>query len=271
MVNTCLGCHEQFERPSDFVQHLRRSTRPVCQAARRTFEQSVRPTRNASRRSPPRRHSSTSSTQSQTSVPRGSTSPTPQPPSHFAGDYFGTDYTNTDFPFPENDDEVDVNVHGAGGVVDEADLSDDEGSEAGIEDHQPQEKVWEPPRPQTSSPAPVESTHGSPMNVDNDDAPPEHQHPAVATHDHLRQVPAYVQHFGRHAGAPIFCPGADVATGYDAYAQTVDESRANPWAPFVSRLDWEVAQWAKLRGSGSTAFSDLLAIEGVSSLLYGVI
>jgi hypothetical protein len=37
----------------------------------------------------------------------------------------------------------------------------------------------------------------------------------------------------------------------------------NPWAPFHSKKDWEVARWAKLRGVGSTAFSDFLAIDGV--------
>jgi Plavaka transposase len=38
----------------------------------------------------------------------------------------------------------------------------------------------------------------------------------------------------------------------------------NPWAPFHSKKDWETARWAKLRGAGSTAFSELLAIDGVS-------
>ncbi|KAG2053153.1 hypothetical protein BDR06DRAFT_914253 [Suillus hirtellus] len=32
-------------------------------------------------------------------------------------------------------------------------------------------------------------------------------------------------------------------------------------------MDWEVAQWAKLRGPGSTAFTDLLMIEGVCGAL----
>lgn len=36
------------------------------------------------------------------------------------------------------------------------------------------------------------------------------------------------------------------------------------WAPFNSKLDWEIAHWAKCRGLGSTAFSNLLAIDGVS-------
>ena len=37
----------------------------------------------------------------------------------------------------------------------------------------------------------------------------------------------------------------------------------NPWAPFNSKKDWEIARWAKLRGAGSTAFSELLAVDGV--------
>lgn len=38
----------------------------------------------------------------------------------------------------------------------------------------------------------------------------------------------------------------------------------NPFAPFSSRMDWEIGRWAKLRGPGSTAFSELMSIEGVS-------
>lgn len=37
----------------------------------------------------------------------------------------------------------------------------------------------------------------------------------------------------------------------------------NPWVPFNSEKDWKIARWAKLRGVGSTAFSELLAIDGV--------
>ncbi|KAI8971258.1 hypothetical protein BD414DRAFT_518074 [Trametes punicea] len=44
-------------------------------------------------------------------------------------------------------------------------------------------------------------------------------------------------------------------------------SADNPYHPFNSRFEWEVARWAKLRGSGSTAFLDLLAITGVAEKL----
>ena len=48
------------------------------------------------------------------------------------------------------------------------------------------------------------------------------------------------------------------------YESRLEGSAASdPYAPFASRLDWEVARWAKLRGPGSTALSELLSIDGV--------
>jgi hypothetical protein len=44
----------------------------------------------------------------------------------------------------------------------------------------------------------------------------------------------------------------------------------NPWAPFRSKKDWEIARWAKFRGVGSTAFSDILAIDGVSHGFFAI-
>ena len=45
-------------------------------------------------------------------------------------------------------------------------------------------------------------------------------------------------------------------------------SHRNPWAPFTSEVDWKVAHWAKMRGPGSTAFSKLLAIDGISVFFF---
>ena len=39
----------------------------------------------------------------------------------------------------------------------------------------------------------------------------------------------------------------------------------NLWAPFHSKKNWEIARWAELWGDGSTAFLELLAIDGVHS------
>ncbi|KAF8872990.1 hypothetical protein BD779DRAFT_1613730 [Infundibulicybe gibba] len=54
--------------------------------------------------------------------------------------------------------------------------------------------------------------------------------------------------------------------GYSGYRSALGEG-ANQWAPFNSKLDWEIARWAKLRGPGSTAVSDLLSIEGFQDAL----
>lgn len=51
-------------------------------------------------------------------------------------------------------------------------------------------------------------------------------------------------------------------TADDRYSNAL-RSNINPWAPFTSEIDWKVTRWAKLRGPGSTAFSELLAIVGV--------
>ncbi|KAF8840735.1 hypothetical protein BDN67DRAFT_902984 [Paxillus ammoniavirescens] len=66
------------------------------------------------------------------------------------------------------------------------------------------------------------------------------------------------------AGQPARNPN-NSTTGqqYETYLHQLDDSSTNPWAPFTSHLDYKVACWAKLRGLGSTAFSDLLKIEGI--------
>ena len=68
---------------------------------------------------------------------------------------------------------------------------------------------------------------------------------------------------GRHAGMPTSSGNASPACfGHEDEPMPSE----NPWAPFNSKLDWEIARWAKLRGPGSTAVSDLLSIDGVCFL-----
>jgi hypothetical protein len=82
-----------------------------------------------------------------------------------------------------------------------------------------------------------------------------------AAEDAFHHTPIVVKYPGR-AGEPISMSGG--ATSEQAYLGSLHDSVAsNPYAPFTSKMDWEIARWAKLRGSGSTAFNDLLAIEGV--------
>jgi hypothetical protein len=54
-------------------------------------------------------------------------------------------------------------------------------------------------------------------------------------------------------------------TGLDnnaAYAKDLGNLN-NPYSPFSSKLEWEIAYWDKMRGPSSTAFTELMSIEGV--------
>ncbi|KAI0343815.1 hypothetical protein BDW22DRAFT_1477302 [Trametopsis cervina] len=83
--------------------------------------------------------------------------------------------------------------------------------------------------------------------------------------------------FGNNYGAEDF-PGfpangmdpMDVDEEDEAGVEEGDEIRGalnNPYAPFTSQLDWELARWAKLRSPGSTAMTELLQIEGLHDAL----
>ena len=73
---------------------------------------------------------------------------------------------------------------------------------------------------------------------------------------------------GCHAGAPTPCAST---SSYDQYQREVDTHGRNPYAPFRSAVDWKVAHWAKMRGPGSTAVTELLQIEEVSDLNHGIL
>ncbi|KAG1776445.1 hypothetical protein EV702DRAFT_1198144 [Suillus placidus] len=72
-------------------------------------------------------------------------------------------------------------------------------------------------------------------------------------------VEKFPQH---HTGAPVHLSRT---TAFKSYKDVL-QGAENVWAPFVSCIDYEVAKWAKLCGSGSTAFSELLTINGMSFL-----
>lgn len=71
-----------------------------------------------------------------------------------------------------------------------------------------------------------------------------------------------VQGFGGRAGIPV--EEEAELPAFESYSQHLDGSPDNTYRPFTHLIDWSVAQWAKVRGPGDTAFTDLLKIEGVS-------
>ena len=106
-------------------------------------------------------------------------------------------------------------------------------------------------------------------DVDEDDARRTGMAPggiSIESHNHLEAPPVYVTKFGGQAGKPV-C--TNVNDGYSNYVEQLETGgQENIWVPFASKMEWEVAQWAKLHGPGSTAFSELLAIEGVSQVQF---
>ena len=83
-----------------------------------------------------------------------------------------------------------------------------------------------------------------------------------AAEEEFRKVPVVVPFPSTKAEAPIVNDHA--VPEYDSYQKDLN-NQDNHWALFSSQLDWEVARWAKLCGPSSTAFTELLKIDGVSA------
>jgi hypothetical protein len=104
--------------------------------------------------------------------------------------------------------------------------------------------------------------------------PPEHQvlpdllPPPPPPPPPPRQEHRHTVHFGGRAGEPLD-PTVGPGSRYTAYqsAFSVNEDGATPYHPFGSKLEWDLAHWAKTHNVGATVLTDLLQIEGVSWLL----
>ncbi|KAI0725932.1 hypothetical protein BC629DRAFT_1447429 [Irpex lacteus] len=76
-----------------------------------------------------------------------------------------------------------------------------------------------------------------------------------------------IEKFGGRAGEPVISP--EITTVNVAYEASLGSSLSteNPYAPFTSKLDWEFAKWAKLRGPSETSLTELLGIDDVKDRL----
>ncbi|KAJ7736807.1 hypothetical protein B0H16DRAFT_1326346 [Mycena metata] len=82
--------------------------------------------------------------------------------------------------------------------------------------------------------------------------------------DRFHEEPEIVKYPSKRAGEIM--SEERVASSEAKYGDALGQS-STVYAPFASKMDWEIARWAKLRGSGSTAFTDLLKIDGVTAAL----
>lgn len=111
-------------------------------------------------------------------------------------------------------------------------------------------------------------SNGQPMvvapDVDLEDTNQEAQSLRNEAEKVLSNEPKVVVKFGGQAGKIL--PSKNLAHR-ELYSQAIGMSD-NMFAPFSSRLEWEIARWAKLRGPSSTAFTELMNIKGVSIVFH---
>lgn len=125
----------------------------------------------------------------------------------------------------------------------------------------------EPRRPQSAETPIQDTADDDPTQADRDPIP---RGVRGFAEGQLEQQPFVVpypnQRVGDPAGARIRgqaqgdCQSAHANTSYEL---EIAQEKTNPYAPFASELDWDIAKWAKLRGPGCTAFSEFLAIPSV--------
>jgi hypothetical protein len=122
-----------------------------------------------------------------------------------------------------------------------------------------EEYEWEPPVQENESDIPSVELD-DPMDDDSNGA--DHESHQDAERQILEQDKVHIVPYpDSRAGKPI--TQSKVRDVNVTYGSSISDTE-NPYLPFSSQMDWEIAQWAKLCGPSSMAFSDLLSIDGVS-------
>ncbi|KAJ3007471.1 hypothetical protein NUW54_g3539 [Trametes sanguinea] len=183
----------------------------------------------------------------------------------FEGDYFGS-YDPADFS-DLDDEQADV--------VEHPDTSDDDDSlydlEAGQDDvlNHNFDDDCPPFRPpshtnETASDAMQEDypNVGNPAEV-----PAPEREERWRAEEELHSRTHVVPYPDPRAGAPIAICSSPALSGYRFYEHSMGATDSSLYWPFASKMEWCIAHWAKTRGPGSTAFTDLLKIEDLSEKL----
>jgi hypothetical protein len=255
MVNLvrCPGCQTECKGGKGLNLHLRLTTNDACRAIFTAAESHVGPI------PPSLAYYGGSSSQEHD---KDSDSDTEQfgdlhmhglPHGEFQGDIFGENYLEKDFGYDPADDDPE-NSDGA-----ESDEEEDhrDASQMSLDD------AYEVPRPVPGIRSPQEDIIMPGVAPEGISAPT--REVRKAAEDRFHHQPIVEKYPGHYAGMPISPTRAQGSE--EAYQSSLrNPKETGPYAPFTSKMDWEIAKWAKLRGSGSTAFTDLLNIDGVCFL-----
>lgn len=127
-------------------------------------------------------------------------------------------------------------------------LGDDEDAENGA-----QEGGWEPPAPEGFGDEAMDQEEDQDENErEREEVSPERDVPLIDK----GARPFVVNYPDPRAGAPTMDERG--RSGWEHYRNELDGG--DPW---VSKLDWDFARWAMLRGPGATALTELLKLDGV--------
>ena len=245
----CAGC-DLFFSFSGYSAHLSTTRKPLCAALFRSQQEYV-----------------------PHAEPTPSVQSPPTSPRHFEGDAFGADYGPDDFPFPHTDEYKLLSdillVPQGDDNPDKANSDMDSDAEEDADNFRIlQEPHWEPPPsslPAVSPTLPLPTSSTSTPDEDLsmhfgrllNERERQDAEGSIWTRPVIRRFP------GNNAGAPL-SQVKQARAGYREIQSEIDADDGHIWAPFRSKLDWEFARWAKLRGPTSTAVSELLAIDEVS-------
>ncbi|KAJ6607088.1 hypothetical protein B0H10DRAFT_2228204 [Mycena sp. CBHHK59/15] len=240
----CSGCSKTFPTTRGYHTHFSKTTHEPCLKIREDAEADL--------------PSSDSSTDEENfgqdlrgTFPHGQT--------RFSGDFFGDNYADEDFGYVYDSD---AERGDASGNPDDSDSSDELGDPA-VNDladaaRTQDEDGWEPERCLDQD-AEMQDVQDIPES-----RPPPTRETRVIAEDRFHVQPIIEKFPGARAGEVISKDRTQSAE--ERYRAALGDP-TNLYAPFASKMDWEVARWAKLRGSGSTAFTDLLKIDGVRDVL----
>ena len=106
-------------------------------------------------------------------------------------------------------------------------------------------------------------------HVDMDAGISESEHGQILTREEILElqreswVEPTIRHYPGNRAGEVCSKGITIMQEYENTLGTRPESA---YSPFNSKIDWELAKWAKLRGPSATSFTELLNISGVSSV-----
>lgn len=112
-----------------------------------------------------------------------------------------------------------------------------------------------------------EHSNSGTMEIDLPDEPTPHpqNEPTTTTSgdpQNNMNINLEITEFPLKSAGALIIDGTHQQTHYEAYHTRMGVAD-NTYAPFCSRMDWEIACWAKIHGPSSKAVSELLAIDGV--------